>query len=149
MSVAELETASDDNWASALTDDEVRSGLTLWAGRIAAGEARFLDLVGELDAREAWGGVGIKSPAHWLAWQCSLTLSTAREHVRAARAVRELPLIRAAFASAALSSSQVRALTRVATAGNELPAGHRAARDRGAAGARHSGDETGERRRRD
>jgi hypothetical protein len=119
MSVAELETASDDNWASALTDDEVRSGLTLWAGRIAAGEARFLDLVGELDAREAWGGVGIKSPAHWLAWQCSLTLSTAREHVRAARAVRELPLIRAAFASAALSFSQVRALTRVATADNE------------------------------
>jgi hypothetical protein len=119
MSVAELAAASDDNWASALTDDEVRSGLTLWAGRIAAGEARFLDLVGELDAREAWGGVGIKSPAHWLAWQCSLTLSTAREHVRAARAVPELPLIRAAFASAALSFSQVRALTRVATADNE------------------------------
>ncbi|MDQ1726717.1 MAG: hypothetical protein QOK14_762, partial [Frankiaceae bacterium] len=119
MSVAELERTSDDNWLSALTDAEVRSGLTLWAGRLAAGEAVFLDLVGELDAREAWGGVGIKSAAHWLGWQCSLTLSTAREHVRAARALRELPLIRAAFANAGLSFSQVRALTRVATPDNE------------------------------
>ncbi|MDQ1727073.1 MAG: hypothetical protein QOK14_1118, partial [Frankiaceae bacterium] len=37
MSVAELERTSDDNWLSALTDAEVRSGLTLWAGRLAAG----------------------------------------------------------------------------------------------------------------
>ena len=84
MSVAELEIASEANWLSELSDEQVRSGLTLWAGRIAAGEATFVDLVGELDAREAWGGVGIKSPAHWLGWQCSLTLSTAREHVRVA-----------------------------------------------------------------
>jgi hypothetical protein len=91
----------------------------VWAGRLAAGEATFLDLVGELDAREAWGGVGIKSAAHWLGWQCSLNASTAREHVRVARALRELPLVRAAFAGAALSFSQVRALTRVATADSE------------------------------
>ncbi|MDQ1723399.1 MAG: hypothetical protein QOG52_427, partial [Frankiaceae bacterium] len=78
MSVAELETVPDGDWASTLTDDEVRSGLTVWAGRLAAGEATFLDLVGELDAREAWGGVGIKSAAHWLGWQCSLNASTAR-----------------------------------------------------------------------
>ncbi|MCU1676401.1 MAG: endonuclease [Frankiales bacterium] len=119
MNVAEIEAAADDDWLTALTDAEVRSGLTLWAGRIAAGQAIFLDLVGELDAREAWGGVGIKSAAHWLGWQCSLTLSTAREHVRAARALRQLPLIRAAFAHATVSFSQVRALTRVATPDNE------------------------------
>ncbi|MDQ1682029.1 MAG: hypothetical protein QOH99_570, partial [Frankiaceae bacterium] len=87
MSVAELETVPDGDWASTLTDEEVRSGLSLWAGRLAAGEATFLDLVGELDAREAWGGVGIKSAAHWLGWQCSLNASTAREHVRVARAL--------------------------------------------------------------
>ena len=119
MSVAVFEPASDDEWLSALTDSEVRSALTLWAARLAAGEAMFLDLVGELDAREAWGGVGIKSAAHWLGWQCSLNLGTAREHVRAARALRELPLTRAAFAAATVSFSQVRALTRVATADNE------------------------------
>src|SRR3978361_1692123 len=96
MSVAELEPVSDDAWLSALTDSQVRSGLTTWAGRLAAGEAIFLDLVGELDAREAWGGVGIKSPAHWLGWQCSLTLSTAREHLRAARPLRAPAPIRAA-----------------------------------------------------
>src|ERR1700712_3439756 len=114
MSVAELEPVSDDAWLSALTDSEVRSGLTMWAGRLAAGEAVLLDLVGELDAREAWGGVGIKSPAHWLGGECSLNLSTARAHVRTARALRPLP-----FHHAALSFSQVRALTRVATPENE------------------------------
>src|ERR1700712_1596423 len=119
MSVAELEPVSDDAWLSALTDSEVRSGLTMWAGRLAAGEAVLLDLVGELDAREAWGGVGIKSPAHWLGWQCWLNLSTAREHVRTARALRTLPLIRAAFHHAPLSFPQARALPRVASPENE------------------------------
>ena len=145
MSVAELESVSDIDWLSGLTDEQVRSGLTLWAGRLAAGEAVFLDLVGELDAREAWGGGGLKSAAHWLGWQCSLTLSTAREHVRSARALRELPLIRAAFAAATLSFSQVRALTRVATPDSEADLLELEAVDGGATGTCHAGDAPGDR----
>ena len=57
--------------------------------------------------------------AEWLAWRCALTPRAAREHVRVARRLPELPLVHAAFARGELSYAKVRALTRVATAGNE------------------------------
>ena len=46
-------------------------------------------------------------------WQCGIAPGPAREHVRVARRLGELPLIRAAFAEGELSYSKVRALTRV------------------------------------
>ena len=48
-----------------------------------------------------------------MAWQCGIAPGAAREHVRVARRLGELPLIRAAFAEGELSYSKVRALTRV------------------------------------
>ena len=49
----------------------------------------------------------------------SLTAGTAREHVRVARALRDLPVIRAEFAAGRLSYAKVRALTRIATPGTD------------------------------
>ncbi len=125
MSVAtvdDLATPEDASDGPGVPDDvtglsiaELISGLTSWSGQLAAGEAVFLDLVGEFDAREGWAGVGILSCAHWLSWRCSLGPNAARERVRVARALRSLPQTRAAFRAARLSYSQVRALTRVAT----------------------------------
>jgi hypothetical protein len=71
--------------------------------------------VRELDRREGWAEWGCKSCAHWLSWQCAIGLGAAREQVRVARCLDELPAIRAAFGRGALSFSQVRAMTRVAT----------------------------------
>jgi hypothetical protein len=102
-----------------LSDDDVRSELVLWSGRLAAGEAKFVGLVGELDAREAWAGVGVLSAAHWLSWQCALSPNAARERVRVARALRELPATAEAFRAGLMSYSQVRAVTRVATPDND------------------------------
>lgn len=96
MSVATLSEAAAPDLAG-MSDNDVRSALTTWAGRLAAGEAAFIDLVGELDAREAWSGVGILSAAHWLSWRCSLGGTAARERVRVARALRSLPAIHRAF----------------------------------------------------
>jgi hypothetical protein len=48
-----------------------------------------------------------------------MSSGTAREHVRVARALRDLPVIRARFAAARLSYAKVRALTRIATAATE------------------------------
>ncbi|HEY8719208.1 HNH endonuclease signature motif containing protein [Pengzhenrongella sp.] len=76
-------------------------------------------MLGEFDAREGWAMDGIVSCAHWLTWRCSLTNGAAREHVRVARAIRDLPQIRTAFAAGQLSYSKVRALTRLATADRE------------------------------
>ncbi len=84
------------------------------AARINAGSARWLELIGEFDRRTGWGMTGCRSTAEWVAWRCALTPRAAREHVRVARALPELPLIREAFAAGALSYSKVRALTRVA-----------------------------------
>jgi hypothetical protein len=64
----------------------------------------------------AWGA---KSCAAWLSWRCGLTPVAAREQVRVARRVAELPLVREAFGSGELSYSKVRAITRVATAETE------------------------------
>ena len=59
------------------------------------------------------------SCAQWLSWKCQMSSGTAREHVRVARALRDLPVIRARFAAARLSYAKVRALTRIATAATE------------------------------
>jgi hypothetical protein len=84
------------------------------AAHINAGSARWIELIGEFDRREGWANTGCRSTAEWVAWRCALGSRSARDHVRVARALRELPLIGEAFAAGALSYSKVRALTRVA-----------------------------------
>jgi len=59
------------------------------------------------------------SCAHWLNWKCGVGLNAAREKVRVARALEDLPRIAAAFAAGELSYSKVRAMTRVATPESE------------------------------
>ena len=84
------------------------------AARMNAAMARWLALVDEYDRREAWLGWEARSCAQWLSWQCGVGLATARDQIRVARALRELPLTRAAFAAGDLSYSKVRALARIA-----------------------------------
>jgi hypothetical protein len=76
---------------------------------------RWLLLVAEFDERRGWAVWGISSCPQWLSWKCSIGLRAAREQVRVARRLAELPLVRAAFAAGELSYCKVRALTRVAT----------------------------------
>jgi len=102
-----------------LSDDEIADELTTWAGRIAAGEAKLVALIGEFDHREAWGGPGMLSCAHWLTWRLGMGLKAAHERVRVARALIELPQVREAFGRGQLSWTQVRAITRVSSAEDE------------------------------
>lgn len=104
---------------AALTDDELADQIVTWSGRVAAGEARLLDLVREFDRREAWAGPGLLSCAHWLAWRVGLGPGAAREKVRVARALEHLPAVRAALSTGRLSYSQARAITRAATSEDE------------------------------
>ena len=104
---------------TALSDDELVVALTTWSGRVAAGEALVLQLLGELDARGTWAQSGMLSCAHWASWRLGLTLATAREKVRVARCLRELPLLTGQLRAGQLSYAQARAITRVATAGDE------------------------------
>jgi hypothetical protein len=88
---------------------------------MAAATAAWLRLVAEFDEREGWAGVGILACGHWLAWQCGMSPTTAREHVRVARALRALPRISGAFSAGRLSYAKVRALTRIAAPDCEAP----------------------------
>ena len=89
------------------------------AGHLAAATCRFLVLLGDFDARRGWASWEMGSCAQWLSWKCQMSSGTAREHVRVARALRDLPVIRGRFAAGRLSYAKVRALTRIATAATE------------------------------
>ena len=114
--------AGEDREASRLASGSATSlagEVMAWAGRIAAGEARLLALIGELDRREAWAGPGLLSCAHWLSWRLGLAMGAARERVRVARALDALPLTGAAFSAGQLSWTKVRTITRVASPDDE------------------------------
>jgi hypothetical protein len=73
----------------------------------------------EFDQAGGWYHHGFQSCAHWLSWRVGWTLGTAREHVRVANKLAEIPLIDEALRTGEMSYSKVRAMTRVATPANE------------------------------
>lgn len=90
------------------------------AAHINAATCCWLELVAEFERRDGHQPYGFVACSSWLAWKCSITPRAAREQVRVARSLGELPAIRAAFRRGALSYSKVRALTRVAEPGMEV-----------------------------
>lgn len=85
------------------------------AGSLREHKARLVMLVGEYDALGGWMHTGERSCAHWLAGLLDIELSTAREQVRVARALRDLPVTAQAVAAGTLSYAKAREVTRVAT----------------------------------
>jgi hypothetical protein len=103
----------------ALPLERLEAEITELAGHLAAGECRWLELVAEYDRRAGHESWGCRTIAHWLSWQCGLDMRSAREKVRVAHALTELPRVRQEFGAGRLSYSKVRAITRVATPANE------------------------------
>ena len=100
-----------------LTKDEAeRLGREIqeMAGVQAGLDHDFCTLIDRFDAGHgmAWFD-GIKSTAHFVAWACSMNAAVAREHVRVARALRQMPHTKDLFAQGRLSYSKVREITRV------------------------------------
>ncbi|HVI38595.1 MAG TPA: DUF222 domain-containing protein, partial [Gaiellales bacterium] len=89
------------------------------ASQLTAASATLTRMIGEYDAAEGWRDWGMRSTAHWLSWKCGMGLGAAREQVRVARRLRELPVIAAEYAAGRLSYAKVRALTRFATDGSD------------------------------
>ena len=94
---------------------EARVGeLASLSAHVSAATARWLELVWEMRVE------GDSSDLQaFLAWRCGITGREAREFLRVAEALQELPLTRAAFGRGELTLSKVRALTRVATVSSE------------------------------
>ena len=99
--------------------ERVEAQICELAGHLAAATCRFLVLLADFDARRGWASWEMGSCAQWLSWKCQMSSGTAREHVRVARALRDLPVIRARFAAGRLSYAKVRALTRIAAPATE------------------------------
>jgi hypothetical protein len=119
MTCIQAQIPSDIHTLIPANNDDLSNEITRLAGHINAANYRFLKLLAALVERGAWAGYGIKSPAHWLNYYCGISLGPAREKVRVALCLADLPLIDTAFSKGEISYSKVRAMTRAATPGNE------------------------------
>src|SRR5213078_3463926 len=90
------------------------------AAHLDAAMHRLLADLREFDARGGWHLQGAQSCAHWLAWRVGWGLVTARQHVRVAGKLADLPAINDALRRGEMSYSKVRAMVRVATPANEI-----------------------------
>ena len=84
-----------------------------------AASVEILDAVAEMDEGRWYERDGHTSTSGWLMTRYFIAEGTAREWVRLARALRELPLTREAYASGRLSHDQLRHLTRFARPATE------------------------------
>ena len=93
--------------------------ITRLSACIYAATYRLLVLIREFDEQDGWHQCGLRSCAHWLNFKCGVGLGAAREKVRVAHALGDLPKISRAFEKGELSYSKVRAMTRIADESNE------------------------------
>ena len=110
--------------AAALGEPAEPADLDRLGDRIAELSARIDAATYELlcylhQFNQQYGWEGFRSCAHWLNWRTGLDLGAAREKLRVAAALAELPHIAAAMACGRLSYSKVRALSRVAAPATE------------------------------
>jgi hypothetical protein len=92
--------------------ERLEDELAVMSSHLNAATARWLELL--LEFRDAGGAAG-EDLGTWLAFRCGLSTREGHECLRVAVALEQLPRIRDAFARGELSSTKVRALTRVAT----------------------------------
>jgi len=114
--IALLETEPQSFYSDA---EKLGAEITELCSYIYAAESRFLALIREFDEKGYWAQQGLFSCAHWLNLKCGIGMNAAREKLRVAHALAELPKISERFNKGQLSFSKVRAITRIADANNE------------------------------
>jgi hypothetical protein len=99
--------------------DELANEICTLTGQINVANHRWLLLIAEFDRRAGWSDGLTQSCAHWLNWKCGIAMGAAREKVRVARALENLPKVSAAMATGQISYSKVREITRIGNGENE------------------------------
>jgi hypothetical protein len=92
--------------------DDLGTQIISLAGRLASARCRWLLMVAEFDVREGCAAFGLSTTPRWLAHYCGISLRTAVDHVRVARALQSFPDLAAAMSAGRLSYSHVRAICR-------------------------------------
>jgi hypothetical protein len=99
--------------------DAMADEIAAMAAHIDAATQRLLTLLREFDLCRGWFEQGAVSCAQWLSWRIGMSPATAKDRMRVAHKLAELPLIDAAFSRGEVSYSKVRAMARVARGENE------------------------------
>jgi len=99
--------------------EKLGAEITELCSYIYAATHRLLTLIREFDEQQYWAELGFQSCSHWLNFNCGFGMNSARERLRVAHALADLPKIDEAFSKGALSYSKARAITRIADASNE------------------------------
>ena len=99
--------------------DDLGERIATHAANLDAATHTLLTDLRVFDHGGGWHKQGARSCAHWLSWRLGWNLGTAREHVRVALKLAELPQVDDALRRGAISYCKVRAITRVATPANE------------------------------
>lgn len=89
--------------------DALGDAIAELAARIQAATYELLVMIRQFDERGGWGE-GFASCAHWLNWRTGLAMGAAREKVRVARALADLPHLSEAMRRGTVSYSKVRAM---------------------------------------
>jgi hypothetical protein len=89
------------------------------AAHLDAALHRLLTDLRTFDRGGGWHTQGARSCAHWLSWRVGWGLGAAREHLRVADRLADLPLLDDALRRGEVSYAKLRAITRVATPANE------------------------------
>ncbi len=95
--------------------DELEADLISLSAHINSREYEFLVLLREFDLRQGWKAYHFNNCAEWLNMKCGMAPGTAREKLRVANALFDLPQISTSFQKGDLSYSKARSLSRAAT----------------------------------
>jgi len=98
-----------------LYDTDRYTAMDKWQTVRCAAHLELLSEVARMDREEAWTFDGASSMSGWLVARYRLSHGTASEWVRVARAVEDLPTLRAAYSAGRISWDQLRTATRFAT----------------------------------
>jgi hypothetical protein len=102
----------------ALELDQLGARIVGLAGRLASATCRWLLLVAAFDTAGGCGRYGLASTARWLSHYCGLSMRTAVEHVRVARALAAHENLATQMGAGRLSYSQVRPISRMSERGD-------------------------------
>jgi hypothetical protein len=123
LAVLDAAVASLDALASldldAMVSDELTDAVMCaqrLRGKLDVAEGRVL---ARWDSLGEWRPSGAKTAAAWLAWKQRIPVGVARQRLRHARAIRELPLIKQAWVAGEIDRSHVTTMLGVRTARTE------------------------------
>ena len=101
---------------------ELEADLARACGTLNMAAAAQVQLIAKVLESGSYAASGVRSAEQWVAWQCGVSLAHARQLVRMARRLPELPATGAAFAAGELAEDQVAVICRHVPAHNDAEA---------------------------